>query len=66
MTKKKLMFRLPEIIQNVERELTEREKFQVEKTIAAEEKANLPLKKIGKYPYVMILSRNCNQYLYIY
>jgi len=47
---RKELEKLPEIIQNVESELTEREKQQAEKAIAAEEKANLPLKKIGKYP----------------
>ncbi|CAB4430602.1 unnamed protein product [Rhizophagus irregularis] len=41
--------KLPEIIQSFNQEFTEREKQQAEKAKAAEEKANLPLKKIGKY-----------------
>jgi len=32
----------------------EREKQRVEKAKAAKEKSKLPLKKIGKYPYVII------------
>lgn len=48
-----LMLRLPEIIQSFNQEFTEREKQQAEKAKAAEEKANLPLKKIGKYSYVI-------------
>lgn len=47
------MLRLPEIIQSFNQEFTEREKQQAEKAKTAEEKANLPLKKIGKYSYVI-------------
>ncbi|CAG8513798.1 12767_t:CDS:10 [Ambispora leptoticha] len=42
--------RLPEIIQSVEKELSEREKKAIEKAKLAEEKIGMPLKKIGKYP----------------
>ncbi|CAG8528439.1 16334_t:CDS:10 [Rhizophagus irregularis] len=47
--KKNLGENWKKIIQSFNQEFTEREKQQAEKAKAAEEKANLPLKKIGKY-----------------
>ncbi|CAI2181051.1 15270_t:CDS:2 [Funneliformis geosporum] len=47
---RKELEKLSEIVLSVEREHSEREKQHIEKVKAVEEKAKLPLKKIGKYP----------------